>query len=70
MQLEFADAGNEIDAHWPCTESGCNATVRCEPPTSTRPAANETRGERDPRGRPDILAGEHACIAVRISEDR
>ena len=52
------------------------ATPRCganrrpaRDPRRTRPAANETRGERDPRGRPDILAGEHAGIAVRISED-
>ena len=44
------------------------ATPRCG--ANRRPArCAETRGERDPGGRPDILAGEHAGIAVRISED-
>ena len=44
------------------------ATPQCG--ANRRPArCAETRGERDPRGRPDILAGEHAGIAVRISED-
>ena len=52
----------------PCTDSGCNATVRFDP--AYEDVGAEARGNGHFRRCPAIGAGEHPFIAVRVSEHR